>query len=314
MGSLLPLIAALGIALGVLIFFLGLYSMSTTTVAIQERLEEYGARPMTLEEIELSQPFSERVVKPLLRGLARAVTRFTPKTLMENAARNLEKAGNPYNWTATEFMGLRVLAGILLGFTGFLLTRVAKVPLSRGVVFFILLGLLGFAIPSIWLGQKIKARKKEILKVLPDAMDLITVSVEAGLGFDLALARVAEKWDNELAREFARFLGEVRIGRARHEAMRSMAARVDLPEFTGFVASIIQAEELGAPISKVMRIQSNQMRIRRRQRAEELARQAPIKMIVVLVFLVFPTIFIVLLGPGLIIIKNSGTFRGIFGF
>ncbi len=314
MVNLLPLIAAIGIGLGVLIIFLAVYSMSTTTVAIQERLEEYGARPLTLEEIELSQPFSERVVKPMLRSLAKFVTRFTPKSILENTYRNLEKAGNPYNWTAIEFMGLRVLTGILLGLLGFLLMRVTKVSLAKGMVFFILLGLIGFLIPSFWLGNKIKARKKEILKTLPDAMDLITVSVEAGLGFDMALAKVAEKWDNELAREFARFLGEVRVGKARHEAMRSMAARVDLPEFTGFVASIIQAEELGASIAKVMRIQSNQMRIRRRQRAEELARQAPIKMIMVLVFFVFPSLFIILLGPGLIIIKNSGSFRGIFGF
>lgn len=314
MGSLLPLIAALGVSLSLLILFWGLYSMSATTATIQERLEEYGARPLTLEEIELSQPFSERVVKPLLRSLAKAVTRFTPKTLMENTSRQLEKAGNPYNWTATEFMGLRVLAGILLSLVGLLLTRMAKVPASRGLVFFVLLGLLGFAIPSFWLGQKISARKKEILKTLPDAMDLITVSIEAGLGFDQALKRVAEKWDNELAREFARYLGEVGIGRARHEALRDMSARIDLPEFTSFVASIIQAEELGASIAKVMRIQSNQMRIRRRQRAEELARQAPIKMIVILAFFIFPTIFIVLLGPGLIIIKNSGVFKGVMGF
>lgn len=314
MGSLLPIVAALGISLGLLIFFWGLYSISATTATIQERLEEYGARPLTLEEIELSQPFSERVLKPLLRSLARAVTRFTPKTLMENSSRQLEKAGNPYNWTATEFMGLRVLAGILLGFTGFLLTRMAKVPVSKGGVFLILMGLLGFAIPSFWLGQKIKARKKEILKVLPDAMDLITVSVEAGLGFDQALKRVAEKWNNELAKEFARYLRETGLGKARHEALRNMSARIDLPEFTSFVASIIQAEELGASIAKVMRIQSNQMRIRRRQRAEELARQAPIKMIMVLAFFVFPTLFIVLLGPGLIVIKNSGVFKGVMGF
>lgn len=314
MGSLLPLIAALGVSLSLLILFWGLYSISATTATIQERLEEFGARPLTYEEIELSQPFSERVVKPLLRNLAKAVTRFTPKTLMENTSRQLEKAGNPYNWTAIEFMGLRVLAGILLSIVGFLLTRMAKVPTSRGLVFFVLLGLLGFAIPSLWLGRKINARKKEILKTLPDAMDLITVSIEAGLGFDQALKRVAEKWDNELAREFARYLGEAGIGKARHEALRDMSARIDLPEFTSFVASIIQAEELGASIAKVMRIQSNQMRIRRRQRAEELARKAPIKMIAVLVLLIFPTIFIVLLGPGLIIIKNSGVFKGVMGF
>ena len=314
MANFLPILVALGISIGVLIFFLGLYSMTTTTATIQERLEEYGARPLTLEEIELSQPFSERVVKPLLRNLAKTITRFTPQSLLRETANKLEKAGNPYNWTAVEFMGFRVLAGIILGVAGFLFTSVAKVAAAKGLGFALLMGFLGFTLPSVWLGQKIKARKKEILKTLPDAMDLITVSVEAGLGFDLALARVVEKWDNELAKEFAKFLGEVRYGKARHKALRDMAARVDLPEFTGFVASIIQAEEMGASIANVMRVQSNYMRIRRRQRAEELARQAPVKMIVILVFFVFPSIFVVLLGPGLIIIKNSGVFRGVFGF
>ncbi len=312
MANFLPLLVALGISLGVLIFFLGLYSMSTTTATIQERLEEYGARPLTLEEIELSQPFSERVVKPLLQNLAKTVTRFTPQSLLKDTATKLEKAGNPYNWTATEFMGFRVLAGVILGIASFLLTSVAKIAVAKGLGFALLTGFLGFTLPSLWLGQKIKARKKEILKALPDAMDLITVSVEAGLGFDLALARLVEKWDNELAKEFSRFLKEVRYGKARHRALRDMAARIDLPEFTGFVASIIQAEELGASIANVMRIQSNYMRIRRRQRAEELARQAPIKMIIVLVLFVFPSIFVVLLGPGLIIIKNTGMFRAMF--
>jgi tight adherence protein C len=314
MANFLPILVALGISIGVLIFFLGLYSMSATTATIQERLEEYGARPLTLEEIELSQPFSERVVKPLLRSLAQAVTRFTPQSLLKDTANKLEKAGNPYNWTATEFMGFRVLAGVILGVAGFLLTSVAKVATAKGLGFALLMGFLGFTLPSIWLGQKISARKKEILKSLPDAMDLITVSVEAGLGFDLALARVVEKWDNALAKEFARFLGEVRYGKPRHAALRDMAARVDLPEFTGFVASIIQAEEMGSSIANVMRVQSNYMRIRRRQRAEELARQAPIKMIVVLIFFVFPSIFVVLLGPALIILKNSVAIRGVFGF
>ncbi len=314
MANFLPILVALGITIGVLIFFLGLYSMATTTATIQERLEEYGARPLTLEEIELSQPFSERVVKPLLRNLAKTVTRFTPQSLLKETTKNLERAGNPYNWTATEFIGFRVLAGTILGIAGFLLTSVAKVATAKGLGFALLMGFLGFTLPSIWLGQRVKARKKEILKALPDAMDLITVSVEAGLGFDLALARVVEKWDNELAKEFARFLGEVRYGKGRHEALRDMAARVDLPEFTSFVASIIQAEEMGASMANVMRVQSNYMRIRRRQRAEEQARQAPIKMIVALIFFVFPSILIVLLGPGVIIIKNSTTFRGAFGF
>ncbi|HDN80393.1 MAG TPA: type II secretion system F family protein, partial [Chloroflexi bacterium] len=148
---------------------------------------------------------------------------------------------------------------------------------------------------------------------LPDALDLITISVEAGLGFDAALARVAEKWDNELSREFARALGEMRVGRPRHEALRDMAARAGIPEVANFVAAVIQADQLGVSIAKVMRVQSEQMRIRRRQKAEELAHKAPIKMIVPLVVLVFPSILIILLGPALISIKNSAIFKGLFG-
>jgi len=147
-------------------------------------------------------------------------------------------------------------------------------------------------------------------RALPDALDLLTISVEAGLGFDAAMAKVAEKSDNELSRAFARVNAEVRLGKLRRDALRDMAQRAGVQDISNFIAAVIQADQLGVSLSKVLRVQSEQMRVRRRQRAEELANQAPIKMLFPLVFLIFPSIFIVLLGPAVIQIQKSGLFGG----
>jgi tight adherence protein C len=149
----------------------------------------------------------------------------------------------------------------------------------------------------MWLGRQIKQRKHNILKALPDALDLLTISVEAGLAFDLALTRVADKWDNELSKEFKRALTDTRLGRARRDALKEMAQRTGVDDVQTFVAAIIQAEQLGVSIGKILRIQSDQMRIRRRQRAEEAAHKAPILMLIPMAFLIFPSLFVVILGP-----------------
>jgi len=172
---------------------------------------------------------------------------------------------------------------------------------------------LGYYLPGSWLGSKIRQRQKEILKSLPDALDLLTICVEAGLSFDAAMAKVVEKWDNELSRAFARVLQEIQLGKLRREALRNMADTMDIRDVSNFVAALIQADQLGVSIAKVLRIQSDQMRVRRRQRAEELARQAPIKMIIPIVFLIFPALFIILLGPGVLSIIRSGAVRAVFG-
>jgi tight adherence protein C len=172
------------------------------------------------------------------------------------------------------------------------------------------MALMGYSFPAYWLGGKIKARKKQIFRSLPDAIDLLTISVEAGLGFDQALQRVTEKWDDDLAREFRRVLSEMRVGKLRRDALREMAYRCDVNELSIFVASIIQADQLGVSLSKVLRIQADQMRIRRRQMAEELARKAPIKMLFPMVFLIFPSVYIVILGPAVPTIAASMGFGG----
>lgn len=269
---------------------------------IQARLAEFAARdaPASLEEIELSIPFTQRVIVPLLRQIGEFVARFTPQSLIEDTRRRLELAGNPVRLGAAEFFVLQILAGLaLFGLSHVLLLRA---PAMHRWALSLAIGGLGFYYPRIWLNQRIARRKREILKTLPDALDLLVVCVEAGLGFDAAMQRVAERWDNELGRAFARVLHEIALGRARKDALRDMAARVDLPEMTSFVAAIIQAEQLGTNIAKVLHIQADQMRLRRRQRAEELARQAPIKMLFPLVFLIFPAMFVVLLGPAVLIV------------
>ncbi len=305
MAGLLPLIIAMAIGLSIVLIFIGI-AMPRPADQIQERLVEYGGRPLTLEEIELSQPFSERIIKPLIRGMANLVLRLAPSRNVEVLQRKLEMAGRPNNWSPAEFMGVRALAGVLLGVMGFMLMTLAKADIGPKMMIGLAMAGLGYYLPTAWLGSRIKQRQQSIIKALPDALDLLTISVEAGLGFDAALAKVTEKWDNELTREFMRVIAEMRVGKKRRDALRDMAARVDVPDVTTFVAAIVQAEQLGVSIAKVLRIQSEQMRIKRRQRAEELARKAPLKMMFPLVFLIFPAIWIVLMGPAILIVKNSG--------
>jgi tight adherence protein C len=272
---------------------------------VEARLIQYGERPMNLEELELARPFSERVILPLLRASAQFMSRFTPQRTLETTRRNLELAGNPNNWSATEFLGIRGLSALLLALLTFAVAMLADAPPLQHLLFTLAMGIVGFILPGVWLGRRIARRQDEIVKALPDALDLLTISVEAGLPFDGAMQRVAEKWDNELSRAFGRMLNEMRVGKTRREALTAMAARMDVPDVTSFVAALVQADQLGISIAKVLRIQAAQMRIKRRQRAEEKAQQAPIKMLIPMTFLIFPTILIVILGPALLILKDS---------
>lgn len=281
---------------------------------LQARLNEYGARNqvVSLEEIELSLPFTDRVVRPAIRSFSALVARFTPNQTLESTQHKLDLAGNPNNWTPTEFWGIRLVATAALGGMSFLIFSVTHQPIARVLGLTVLMMLTGFFLPVLWLNGKIRRRQDDIVKALPDALDLLTVCVEAGLGFDAALAKVNEKWDNELALAFGRVLQEVRLGKLRREALRDMSNRMEVGDVTTFVAAIIQAEQLGVSIAKVLRIQSDQMRIRRRQRAEEKAQKAPVKILFPMVLLIFPSLFIVLLGPAALTVKNSGVL-GIFG-
>ena len=267
------------------------------TDVIGDRLSQFTERTMTLDELELQQPFSQRVLLPLMRTILGQLGKFGPKQSAERLRVSIQQAGNPGNITPVMFSGMRMALFILLLVIAGAVTFGQGMPASKALMYTAIGGVLGYLLPRMWLGQQIKKRKHNIVKALPDALDLLTISVEAGLAFDLALTRVADKWDNELSKEFKRALTDTRLGRSRRDALKDMAQRTGVDDVQTFVAAIIQAEQLGVSIGKILRIQSDQMRIRRRQRAEEAAHKAPILMLIPMAFLIFPSLFVVILGP-----------------
>ena len=267
------------------------------TDVIGDRLSQFTERTMTLDELELQQPFSQRVLLPLMRTLLGQIGKYGPKQSAERLRLSIQQAGNPANLTPVMFSGMRMALFILLLVIAGAVTFGQGMPASKALMYTAVGGVLGYLLPGMWLGQQIKKRKHNITKALPDALDLLTISVEAGLAFDLALTRVADKWDNELSKEFKRALTDTRLGRSRRDALKDMAQRTGVEDVQTFVAAIIQAEQLGVSIGKILRIQSDQMRIRRRQRAEEAAHKAPILMLIPMAFLIFPSLFVVILGP-----------------
>ena len=277
---------------------------------VLDRLEEYASRsdaPLTLEEIELSQPFSQRVIRPMLVAVSKGFSKLSPSKSRQAAELQLQMAGKPYNWGPTEFFGLRIVVAAILGLLLFLVTSISQGFLIAAVVALIA-ALFGFVIPIFWLRSKIRRRQWEIIKTLPDALDLLTITVEAGMGFDGAMQKVADKWDNELSKGFAKVTQEMRLGVVRREALKNMDESMGVPDVKTFVAAIIQAETLGVSIAKILRVQSDQMRVKRRQRAEEMANKAPIKMLFPMVFLIFPALFIILLGPAVLVIMETPGF------
>lgn len=295
-----------------ILVFLGI-RQSRQPDALEERLEQFGTleRPPSLEEIEMSQPFSERILLPVLRAIAQFVSRFTPRQSMESVQHQLDLAGNPYNWGPMEYLGIRGVVFVLFAAIAGLVFFAGRLPGSQRFLMTGLALVAGIVLPILWLKTKISRRQRSIIKSLPDALDLLTICVEAGLGFDAAMSKVAEKWEDELSLAFMRVIQEIQLGKLRREALRDMADRMEVPDMSTFVAAIIQADQLGVSIARVLRIQSDQMRVRRRQRAEEQARAATLKILPPVVFFIFPSILVVLLGPAIITFKNM---QGVFGF
>jgi tight adherence protein C len=281
---------------------------------LMARLAEFSERgdQVSLEELELSQPFSERILLPILRGVGEFSSRFTPQKVVEQTNLKMELAGNPVRVDASTFLATRfVAAGLFGGFLTLLfIVSPPAWPMGRRILVVLIFTVLGFSFPQLWLQGKINSRQDEIRKAMPDALDLLTICVEAGLGFDAAMSKVSEKWDNQLAAGFARAIREIQLGKTRRESLRDMAERMGIPEMTSFIAAVIQSEMLGVSMAKVLRIQSDQMRLKRRQRAEEKAHQAPIKMLIPMAFLIFPSIMIILMVPAAFQIMGVGVFGG----
>ncbi len=276
---------------------------------LQKRLAEYGDRevPATLEELEMSLDRKERILIPMFEALSNFVVQFTPENQIETVRSKLDRAGKSDSEPAM-FFTQQIVLTVFMGVGAFVLFFfVTDWPVIRGVIGTVIASLLGYYIPVLQINGQIARRQDGIVRELPDALDLLTICVEAGLGFDTAMGKVYEKWDNDLSNAFGRVLQEIQLGKLRQEALRSMADRLDVPDLTTFAAAVIQATQLGVSISTILRVQSDQMRVKRRQRAQEKAQQAPVKMMLPLVFLIFPSIWIVLMGPAVIFLIETGT-------
>jgi tight adherence protein C len=299
-----PLMIALviGAAVGALVYVIASSSIEKADVRESlRRLEGYQIQDV--RDQEMLAPMSERVVAPLLEGLTGIATRFTPAGYGEKVAQKLVHAGNPSNLNVDKILVMKLvgLVSVVFWLPVLLMLNFQGPILLVGVV--VLWG-CSFMYPDVLLNRKIEERQKEISRKLPDILDLLVISVEAGLGFEQALDRTCTAVPGALSDEFRRMLHEIRIGSTRADALRAMADRSDVPELRGFILAMLQADTFGVSISRLLRSQADEMRIKRRLFAQEKAQKAPVKMLFPLVFCIFPSIFVVILGPAMINISR----------
>ena len=298
----LPLVVASGVFLVFASFLIG-----QQLDPVQARLQQISVRPRTLEELELQRPIGERTIKPIVQGLASIVSRLYPANTARSLQLKLKRAA--MESTSVEFfLGVKAFVAIIVA-----IGASSLINLLTGDALFTLASvaggaILGFVAPDFYLSNRANGRGNAILEQLPDALDLLTISVEAGLGFDAAIIKVTEKMKGPLTEEFKRAAAEQRVGKSRQEALRGINDRVDVKELQNFISAIIQADQLGVSMSKVLRIQSETLRTERRQRAEEKAARAPILIMLPTVGCIFPSLFIVILAPAaLSAMKSCGS-------
>ncbi|HUZ68683.1 MAG TPA: type II secretion system F family protein [Candidatus Saccharimonadales bacterium] len=301
---------AVAVAAGILLIFVGL-AMAVSprqTDLLEARLAQFaeaGRAPATLAEVEMSLPLFDRVFRPFLDKVGHRLNRNAGAGSNDALQEKLNLAGRPWGLSAAGFLALRLLCMLMFTAIGMALALFGALTMPLLVVVpagGLILGYLG---PQMVVARRIKKRQKEILLALPSALDLLTISVEAGLSFDSALTRVVEKYNNAFSRELSIMLNEVRLGRPRLEALDDVGRRCKVEELSNFIQAIIQSEQLGVGVANVLRIQSEEIRRKRRQRAEEQGQKAPLKMLFPMVGCIFPTLFIVLLGPAVIEVAHQ---------
>jgi tight adherence protein C len=307
------------LAVGLGVAFLGMVGvLGVVFLAARDRqevaqrsalLENFRATPVPLRRQELEQPFGERILGPLTERFVGAGRRLTPDERLGKIRIRLDLAGNPPGWDVDRILGLKALGLILGTFIGIVVPPLFGAG-ARGIVLSTLaLAVLGWFAPTMWIYQIGYDRTELIRRELPDALDLLTISVEAGLAFDAALAQVARNSDGPLGKELFRVLQEMQIGTGRIDALRALAERTDVEELRIFVGAMVQADTFGIPVANVLRVQSKEMRVKRSQRAEEKAQQVPVKILFPLIFCILPALFIVVMGPAAI--KIFLQFRGL---
>lgn len=296
----MPMLAALVFASAVFVFVL---SFSGGEARIRSRLQALRGSDVSDRPRE-SLTLKQRILLPITEGIMQSASRYLPSGIMSRMEERLVLAGEPIS--ASTFMAVRLICFALLAGLPVLLLVAGMIKLSMmGIVFMGAFTVAGIMLPTIWLSQRVGQRQSTIIKSLPDAFDLITTCVEAGLGLDAALARVADKVEGPFADELSRALREIGLGKMRRDALRELGARTGVTDLITFVNAVIQAEQMGSSVGAVLRVQAEQLRMRRRQRAEEQAYKAPVKMIFPLVLFIFPTLFIVILGPAMITIMKD---------
>ena len=300
------LIPAVSIGMFLAVTFAVLAWSSSRERSLEARLAPYGYGDGSPREEELAKPFSERVLEPLIRWLGRKVDGTTPRRVLDRAAERLAMAGHPAGMRAGWFVLMRVAgaASLPLVYLAVLLGMGRAAGIFEAVVL-VLFFYFGARLPDIWLGIRIDERQRQIERALPDALDLLTVCVESGKALDAALAKVSTTAEGPLAREMRQALSEMSLGKMRRDALRDMAKRAGVPDLMAFVAALVQAQQTGVSIAQVLRVQSDVMRMKRRQRAEELAAKAPVKMLFPLLLCILPATFVVILGPAAISIWNN---------
>lgn len=265
-----------------------------------DAIQALDAAPAALREAELERPFAERVIGPLgdrFIDLGRKLVRADTATKLQY---RLDVAGNPPGWGVSRLIGLKVLGMSVFGFGSFFYLLALGTGFFKLLILTGLLAAFGYVLPNVLLYNAGEKRSKLMRNALPDALDLLTVSVEAGLGFDAAVSRVAQNTTGPLSQEFARLLQEMQLGVGRSDCMRAMAERSSIQDLKSFCMAMVQAESLGIPIGRVLRIQSSEMRIKRRQRAEEKAQQVPVKIMIPLMLFILPCLFLIVLGPAVL--------------
>jgi len=267
-------------------------------------LEAMSTAPSELTQ-EFNRPFADRVLGPL-QGRALAVgKRFTGVDATTRIRTKLDLAGNPPKWTVDRVIAFKVLGAVVGTIAAVLITQLLGAGSSIRILGIGAGAVVGFFSPNLYLYQTAYDRAAKMQRELPDAIDLMTISVESGLGFDAAIQQVAHNTEGPLSDEFARALREMQIGRSRSDALRGMADRTTVPELRTFVSAMVQADAFGIPIASVLRVQSSEIRVKRRQRAEEKAQQVPVKITVPLIFTILPCLFIAVMGPAVISIMDS---------
>jgi tight adherence protein C len=299
---------------GAVAVFLAVFTVALSVQSIvAERRQAYRTlkalraveiRPADLRNRELARPARERLIKPFYAAALAVTRRFTPAGARENIRRKLIMAGSPASWSPDGVLVAK-LAGLVGGVVlGLLFVAIFGFAWPLRVLGFLALSLLGYWLPNIVLTNTVQRRQNEIRRALPDSIDLLTICVEAGLGFDAALAHVSKSTSGPLADEFYRTLQEVQLGRSRNEAMRNLADRSNVPELRAFVLAMVQADVFGVSVANVLRVQAKEMRLKRRQLAEERAMKVPIKVLFPVIFCIFPALFVVILGPAIMRIAD----------